>query len=248
MDRPAAADRFADYAALVRPGLDRALGAYLDRVAASVRHLPADVQATVDTVRDLSLRGGKRLRAVLLAAGYEACWQPTSPVRGIGIWSPNNAEWVITQFATAKAGLILVNINPAYRLSELDYALNKVGCKALITADSFKTSDYVGMLRELAPEIDRSVPGKLQAKRLPSLTTLIRIGDDEARLPALCRRARHGRRAPSRGARRAGAEAAIRRSDQHPVHQRHHRRAQGRDADPSQHPQQRLSSSARRCA
>src|SRR3954468_2957105 len=64
----------------------------------------------------------------------------------IGIWSPNNSEWVVTQFATAKAGLILVNINPPYRLSELDYALNKVGCKALVTADNFKGSDYIGML------------------------------------------------------------------------------------------------------
>jgi len=99
----------------------------------------------------------------------------------VGIWSPNNAEWVITQFATAKAGLILVNINPAYRLSELDYALNIVGCKALITADSFKTSDYVGMLRELAPEIELAAPGQLQSKRLPALTTLVRIGDDEKR-------------------------------------------------------------------
>jgi fatty-acyl-CoA synthase len=114
------------------------------------------------------------LAAGLLALGL-------SPGDRIGIWSPNNAEWVITQFATAKAGLILVNINPAYRLSELDYALNKVGCKALVTADSFKTSDYVGMLRELAPEIERSAPGKLQSKRLPHLTTLIRIGDDEKR-------------------------------------------------------------------
>jgi fatty-acyl-CoA synthase len=104
-----------------------------------------------------------------------------SPGDRVGIWSPNNAEWVVTQFATAKAGLILVNINPAYRLSELDYALNKVGCKAIVTADSFKTSDYIGMLRELAPEIDRSAPGKLQTKRLPQLTTLIRIGDDEKR-------------------------------------------------------------------
>jgi fatty-acyl-CoA synthase len=86
---------------------------------------------------------------------------------------------VVTQFATAKAGLILVNINPAYRLSELDYALNKVGCKALVTSDHFKTSDYVAMLRELAPEIDRSAPGRLQAKRLPALTTLIRVGDGE---------------------------------------------------------------------
>jgi fatty-acyl-CoA synthase len=87
----------------------------------------------------------------------------------------------VTQFATAKAGLILVNINPAYRLSELDYALNKVGCKALITADSFKSSDYVGMLNELAPEIATSAPGQLQAKRLPHLRALIRIGADERR-------------------------------------------------------------------
>jgi fatty-acyl-CoA synthase len=81
-----------------------------------------------------------------------------SPGDRIGIWSPNNAEWAITQFATAKAGLILVNINPAYRLSELEYALNKVGCTALVTADAFKTGDYIAMLRELAPEIDRSAP------------------------------------------------------------------------------------------
>jgi acyl-CoA synthetase (AMP-forming)/AMP-acid ligase II len=86
---------------------------------------------------------------------------------------------VITQFATAKAGLVLVNINPAYRLTEVEYALNKVGCKALITADHFKTSDYVGMLRELAPELDRSVPGHLSAARLPLLAAVIRIGADE---------------------------------------------------------------------
>ena len=81
--------------------------------------------------------------AGLLALGLE---------RGdrVGIWSLNNAEWVLTQFATAKAGLILVNINPAYRLTELEFALNKVGCKALITATAFKTSDYIGMLNELA--------------------------------------------------------------------------------------------------
>ena len=84
--------------------------------------------------------------AGLLALGLE-------PGDRVGIWSPNNAEWVVTQFATAKAGLILVNINPAYRTHELDYALNKVGCRALVTATSFKTSDYLAMLRELAPEL-----------------------------------------------------------------------------------------------
>ncbi|MGH7152844.1 MAG: AMP-binding protein [Acetobacteraceae bacterium] len=87
----------------------------------------------------------------------------------VGIWSPNNAEWVVTQFATAKAGLILVNINPSYRLSELEYALNKVGCRALITATRFKTSDYVGMVNNLAPELRDARPGQLSAARLPTL-------------------------------------------------------------------------------
>jgi fatty-acyl-CoA synthase len=95
----------------------------------------------------------------------------------IGIWSPNNAEWIITQFATAKAGLILVNINPAYRLAEVEYALNKVGCKALITATRFKTSDYIGMINALAPELAASQPGALQAQRLPALRSVIQIGE-----------------------------------------------------------------------
>jgi fatty-acyl-CoA synthase len=112
--------------------------------------------------------------AGLLALGLE-------PGDRIGIWSPNNSEWVVTQFASAKAGLVLVNINPAYRLSEVEYALNKAGCKALVTADAFKSSGYVNMLRELAPEIDSGMPGQLQAKRLPTLSTLIRIGAGEAR-------------------------------------------------------------------
>ncbi len=94
----------------------------------------------------------------------------------IGIWSPNNAEWVVTQFATAKAGLILVNINPAYRLSELEFALNKVGCRALITATCFKTSDYIGMINTLAPELALGGDGRLQAARLPALEMVIQIG------------------------------------------------------------------------
>src|SRR6201999_2572641 len=90
----------------------------------------------------------------------------------IGVWSPNNAEWVIAQFATAKAGLILVNINPAYRLTELEYALNKAGCVALITATQFKSSNYIAMLRQLAPELATGSPGNLQAARLPELRLL----------------------------------------------------------------------------
>jgi fatty-acyl-CoA synthase len=100
-----------------------------------------------------------------------------NPGDRIGIWSPNNSEWVLTQFASAKAGLILVNINPAYRTAELEYALNKVGCKALILAERFKTSDYVGMLRELAPELGHAQPGKLESARLRTLRSVVLLGD-----------------------------------------------------------------------
>jgi fatty-acyl-CoA synthase len=93
----------------------------------------------------------------------------------VGIWSPNNAESVITQFATAKAGLILVNINPSYRPNELEYALNKSGCKALILARAFKTSDYVGMIRSVAPELPACAPGALRAEKLPSLRLIVVI-------------------------------------------------------------------------
>lgn len=99
------------------------------------------------------------------------------PGETIGIWSPNNAEWVITQFASAKVGLILVNINPAYRLHELEFALNAVNCKALITASRFKSSDYIHMLRELLPELDHCKPGALRAERLPELRLLIQISN-----------------------------------------------------------------------
>src|SRR5205807_2941105 len=100
------------------------------------------------------------------------------PSERIGIWSPNNAEWVVAQFATAKAGLILVNINPAYRTSELEYALNKSGCRALISASRFKTSDYLAMLNQLAPELATAAPGELQAERLPGLRLVISIRED----------------------------------------------------------------------
>jgi fatty-acyl-CoA synthase len=100
-----------------------------------------------------------------------AAWHPSELTAGerVGIWSPNNAEWVIAQFATAKLGLILVTINPAYRPQELEYALRKVGCAALITATAFKSSNYVEMLHNLAPEIVKGTPGKLNLKKLPDL-------------------------------------------------------------------------------
>ncbi len=96
----------------------------------------------------------------------------------VGIWSPNKPEWVLTQFATARIGAILVTINPAYRLAELDYALNKVQCKALVVADAFKSSDYIAMLQDLAPELAESEPGALRAARLPHLRSVIRTGEE----------------------------------------------------------------------
>jgi len=113
------------------------------------------------------------LAAGLLTLGLE-------PGDRIGIWSPNNSEWAVSQFASAKAGLILVNINPAYRLAELEYALNKVECKALIAAESFKSSSYLDMIRALAPEIETAVPGALKSKKLPFLKTVIRLGEEKS--------------------------------------------------------------------
>jgi fatty-acyl-CoA synthase len=97
----------------------------------------------------------------------------------VGIWAPNRHEWVITQFATARIGLILVNINPAYRKTELEYALNKVGCRALVMARRFKSSDYLGMLGEIAPEIHfKGASEVLDSVRLPSLKHVVLLDDD----------------------------------------------------------------------
>jgi fatty-acyl-CoA synthase len=113
-----------------------------------------------------------RLAAGLVALGLNAGER-------VGIWAPNCAEWVVTQFATARAGMILVNINPAYRLGELEYALNKVGCRALILAPDFKTSDYHGMLRDLAPKIATAKPGELEAASVPDLRYLVTLSEQE---------------------------------------------------------------------
>ncbi|MDB5792215.1 MAG: AMP-binding protein [Massilia sp.] len=112
-----------------------------------------------------------RLAAGLLALGLQ-------PGDRIGIWSQNCAEWVLVQFATARAGLVMVNINPAYRRSELEYVLDKVQCAALILAPAFKSSDYIAILEDVVPEIRDSAPGKLRSPRLPHLKHVIRLGTD----------------------------------------------------------------------
>ncbi|HEU0155068.1 MAG TPA: AMP-binding protein [Stellaceae bacterium] len=157
------------------PLIGDTIGAYFDRTALRFAERDALI------VRHQKIRWSWRAlkeRVDMFAAGLLALG--LEPGERIGIWSPNNAEWVVTQFATAKAGLILVNINPAYRVTELEYALNKASCKALVTAARFKSSDYLGMLGELAPELASAAPGQLYAARLPDLRLVIAIGDEPA--------------------------------------------------------------------
>ena len=111
----------------------------------------------------------RSLAAGLLSLGLE-------PGDRVGLLATNRAEWVTVQFGTAYAGLILVNVNPACRARELEYVLNKVGCRALITESTFKSSDYIAMLNELAPELARSHPRELHSARLPELRWVIRLG------------------------------------------------------------------------
>src|SRR5271170_6728688 len=99
----------------------------------------------------------------------------------VGIWSANVSEWVLAQFGTALDGIILVNINPAYRSHEFDYAMKKSGCRALILSPGHKNNDYFASLRTCAPEIDAAEPGKLASKVLPKLEIVIRLGADKSR-------------------------------------------------------------------
>ena len=144
---------------------DRIVDRFGEREALVVRH-----QNIRWTYRELQRRTNN-LAVSLLRLGL-------NPGERIGIWSQNNAEWLLAQLATAKAGLILVNINPAYRSIEVQYALNKVQCRALIVSPYFKSSNYLEMLQELAPELAHCKPGKLASAALPSLSLVIRLGEE----------------------------------------------------------------------
>ena len=143
---------------------DRAVERFAEREALVVRHQNLRYSwAQLAEEVDRCARG-------LLALGLQ-------PGERVGIWSPNNAQWCITQFATAKIGVVLVNINPAYRLNELEYALKQSGCRWLICADTFKTSDYHAMLHELLPELEGSAVGALRSHMLPELRGVISLCD-----------------------------------------------------------------------
>ena len=140
---------------------------YADTEALVSRH-----QGLRYTYRQLGELVDRAARA-LMALGIE---------RGerVGIWSTNNAEWVITQFATARMGAILVNVNPAYRQHELEYALAQSGVKLLITAPGFRAHDYRLTLSNIVPELANSRPGSLHSQRLPDLRTVVLLGGQSA--------------------------------------------------------------------
>jgi fatty-acyl-CoA synthase len=117
---------------------DRIAAAYPERDALVVRH-----QNVRWTYAEFAARVEQVARG-LVAIGLR-------PGDRLGIWAPNCAEWLLVQYASAKAGVILVNVNPSYRTSELEYVLNQSGCRVLISAPAFKTSDYVAMVKEVAP-------------------------------------------------------------------------------------------------
>ena len=155
--------------------LGETIGASLDRAAARFGDRDALISCHQNlryTYADL-LREVNRAARALLALGVE---------RGdrVGIWSANAAEWPIVQYAAAKVGAILVNINPAYRLRELEYALNQSGVSVLVTARRFRKTDYVEMLTTLMPELTMPRLGPLQAGNVPDLRHVIYLGSDAA--------------------------------------------------------------------
>ena len=154
------------------PLIGETLGGHFVRTAARWAEREALVavhQGVRWTYAELALRV-ERFAAGLLAAGM-------APGDRLGIWAPNCAEWAVAQLAAHRIGLVLVNVNPAYRPAELEYALAKVECKGLIAAVAFKSSRYLEMLAELAPEIADSAPGALRTERLAHLRLVVSIGD-----------------------------------------------------------------------
>ena len=127
------------------PLLDETIGANLERTVAAY----ADREALVEVASGRRWTWAELDRDVdALAVGLIGAGIGKGD--RVGIWSPNCAEWTLVQYATAKIGAILVNINPAYRTHELAYVLNQSGAKLLISAPSFKTSDYRAMVEETA--------------------------------------------------------------------------------------------------
>jgi fatty-acyl-CoA synthase len=160
------------------PLLGLTIGDLFDQTAAAYPEQPALIsrhQKIRLTYRELQAQVNRCARALLHLGVHKG--------QRVGIWAPTRAEWCITQFATGKIGAILVNINPSYRLHEVEYVLNQSGCSALVIASAFKASNYTEMIATLAPELEHSEIGELRAEKLPQLTTVIRLGED--RVPGM---------------------------------------------------------------
>lgn len=137
---------------------------YPDREALVVRH-----QGIRWTYKELQ-RQVNQLASAMIEMGLEVGDR-------VGIWSHNNAEWLLMQLATAKVGVILVNINPAYRSFELQYALNKLGCSVLVLMRHFKSSDYAKLIHELCPEIYHKDYQHLDLVEIPTIERIIWIDE-----------------------------------------------------------------------
>jgi len=155
------------------PLLGLTIGQAVDRSV----DLYSDREGLVDVTKNKRRTFGQlRDEINSLAAGFIQIG--LKPGDRIGIWGTNTLEWFLTQFAAAKAGLVLVNINPAYRPNELKYALNKVGVKAIVCDEKFKTQDYHQILLSIAPELNNSKPGQLKSNEVPSLQHVIIISEN----------------------------------------------------------------------
>jgi len=135
---------------------DEIVEIYPNREALVVVH--QNIRWTYNQLNDKVVKCAKALIACGLLKGDR-----------VGIWAPNRSEWLVLQIATAKVGIILVNINPSYRKHEVSYALNQSGCKMIVSADQFKTSHYTEMISSLAPELKVSAFGDPECSQLPDL-------------------------------------------------------------------------------
>jgi fatty-acyl-CoA synthase len=159
------------------PLLGETIGENFDRMAA----LHADREAVVVAHQDVRWTYAEfaarvdRVARALVTSGLR-------PGDRMGIWAPNCSEWLLVQYASAKAGVIMVNVNPAYRTSELEYVLRQSGCRLLVSARAFKTSDYAAMVAEVAPncpELERTV-----FLETGDWEELLAAGEDSVGLPA----------------------------------------------------------------
>lgn len=153
-----------------KPLIGKTIGQMFDEIAQkypendAIVSINQNIRLTYRELEDVVNRAAKGFIGIGLKKGDR-----------LAIWATNIAEWIITQIASAKAGIILVNINPAYRTHELEYALRQSESQALLLIDAFKTSNYIQMLQEVCPEIKNSKPGEIHSEKLPFLRTVVLI-------------------------------------------------------------------------